>query len=263
MSTSLQHTQTSPPPPCTREQLLVDAVTVLTAAARTRPDFADFVTHALAGAAANVGGIEELLASRPGSWEAHHVRELLTATVGHDKQYLHQHRTEPLIVRVHVDDVVHEIGYADLYYLDADIDLNRREDAIYAANPAELTAEAEAALDQVERLRDRLDQQRLADWIAYGTAFAENVRKVAAEALLGLAVPVEVVVEHEWRNDLGSGADCTSVEFRIWERARDLTPLPGSGIPLADYPPGDIAQAERDAGRTPLTRLDAQSGALS
>ena len=38
-------------------------------------------------------------------------------------------------MRVHVDDVLHEIGYADLYYLDADIDLNRREDAIYAATP--------------------------------------------------------------------------------------------------------------------------------
>ena len=100
------------------------------------------MTHALAGAAANLGGIEELLAGRPGSWEAHHLRELLTAAVGHDEQYLHQHRTEPLTVRVHVDDVLTELGYADLYYLDADIELNRREDAIYCTAPIELTAEA-------------------------------------------------------------------------------------------------------------------------
>jgi hypothetical protein len=215
----------------------------------------------VAGAAANLGGIEELLAGRPGSWEAHYVRELLTATVGHDEQYLHSYRTEPLTVRVHVDDVLTDLGYADLYYLDADIELNRREDAIYAAAPAGLSVEQHAALTQLEQLRDRVDAQRRAGWTGYGSAFAENVRRVAAETLPGLAVPVDVLVEHEWRNDLGSGADCTSLEFRLWERARELTPLPGSGIPLNEYPAGaDIAQAERDAGRTPLARLDAQAG---
>lgn len=260
MTSPVRDHQTYHPDERACEQLLVDAVSVLTAAARTSPDFAEFVTHALAGAAANLGGIEELLAGRPGSWEAHQLRELLTATVGHDEQYLHGHRTEPLVIRVHVDDVLHEIGYADLYYLDADIELNRREDAIYAAAPAVLTGEAQTALDALEQLRERLDAQRLTEWTAYGTAFAENVRTVAAEALPGLAVPVEVVVEQEWRNDPGSGADCTSLEFRIWERARDLTPLPGSGIALAEHPPGDIAQAERDAGRTLLARLHAQAG---
>jgi hypothetical protein len=238
-----------------REQFLVDAVTVLTAAARTGSDFAEFVAHAVAGVAANLGGIEELLAGRPGSWEAHYVRELLTATVGHDEQYLHQHRTEPVVIRVHVDDVLTDLGYADLYYLDADIELNRRQDAIYATAPAGLTVAQQAALTQLEQLRERIDAQRRADWTGYGAAFAENVRRVAAEALPGLAVPVEVVIDHDWRNELGSGTDSLSLEFRIWDRARARTPLPGSGIPLNEYPPGvNIAQAERDAGRTPTHR---------
>jgi hypothetical protein len=39
--------------------------------------------------------------------------------------------------------------------------------------------------------------------------------------------------------------------------------LPGSGIPPRGYPPGaDITQAGRDAGRTPLVRLDAAGGEL-
>jgi hypothetical protein len=261
MNTPTRSAYTMPTADVSHEQSLVDAVTVLTAAARTGSDFAEFLTHAVAGTAANLGGIEELLAGRPGSWEAHYVRELLTATVGHDEQYLHAYRIEPLTVRVHVDDVLTDLGYADLYDLDADIELNRREDAIYAATPAGLTVSQEAALTQLEQLRDRLDEQRRADWTAYGEAFADNVRKVAAEALPGLGAPVEVVIEHDWRNDLGSGTDSLSLEFRLWERARDLTPLPGSGIPLNEYPPGaTIAQAEREAGRTPLARLDAQAG---
>ena len=53
----------------------------------------------------------------------------------------------------------------------------------------------------------------------------------------------------------------TGPEWRVWETARQNTPLPGSGIPLRDYPlTFDVAQVERDAGRTPLARLDAQAG---
>jgi hypothetical protein len=260
MTSPVRDHQTNRPDTRAREQLVVDAVTVLTAAARRSGDFAEFMTHALAGAAANLGGIEQLLAGRPESWEAHYVRDMLIGTVGRDEHILDAHRTEPVVIRVHVDDVLHELGYADLYYLDTDQELTRRDNAIYAAAPAELTPEQQATLDRLEDLRDQLDAQRLAEWTAYGVAFAENVRRVAAETLPGLAVPVEVVLEQEWRNDLGSGSDCYSLEFRLWNRARDLTPLPGSGIPPTDYPPGvDIAQAERDAGRTPLARLDAKA----
>lgn len=79
----------------TYEQLLAAAVEVLTAAARRPGDWAEFVTLALAGAAANVGGVETALAGRPGSWEADGVRNLLYATVGHDEHDLQRHRTEP------------------------------------------------------------------------------------------------------------------------------------------------------------------------
>jgi hypothetical protein len=69
-------------------------------------------------------------------------------------------------------------------------------------------------------------------------------------------VPVETVVATDWQPGFDSGDDLDGPEWRLWEIARQRTPLPGSGIPLGDYPPGtDIAQAEADAGRDPLTRL--------
>jgi hypothetical protein len=54
------------------------------------------VTEALAGAAAaNAGGIDTILAGRPGSWEVSVVGDSLRAAVGHDEPDLWRHRTEP------------------------------------------------------------------------------------------------------------------------------------------------------------------------
>lgn len=250
------------------EQLLNDAIRALTAAARSTSDFAEFVTHAVAGAAANIGGIDALLAGRPGSWEAHYVREMLTATVGYDEQYLLQHRTEPLVVRVHVDDILHDPGPWMLYD-EAHDELNRRENAICARHDIDEPIEDydpddQTALDELEQVRNRLDGQQEAEWATYGNAFRDNVHRAAAELLPTLPVPVEVIVELDWQNDLGpAGDDWDGPAWRMWETARLDTPLPGSGIPPRDYPPGaDIAQAERDAGRTPLARLDVAGGKL-
>jgi hypothetical protein len=251
-----------------RRQLLTDAVRTLTEAARSTGDFAEFVTLAVAGAAANIGGIEQALAGRPGSWEAHYVRGMLTSTVGHDEQYLHKHRTEPLVVRVHVDDILHDLSLWTLYD-EAHDGLNRRENAICARHDTDEPIEDydpddQAALGELEQLRNRLDRQRKADWATYGHAFRNNVHRAAAELFPTLPVPVEVIVELDWQNDLGPASDdWDGPAWRVWEAARLATPLPGSGIPPRAYPPGEgIAEAERDAGRTPLARLDAAGGEL-
>lgn len=257
------------------DQVLADAVRVLTEAARrsvTRTDhdgsehrepadFAEFVAHAVAGAAANVGGIEPILAGRPGSWEAHYVREMLCATVGYDERYLFEHRSEPVVVRVHVGDILNDLGIWRLYD-EAHDELGRREDAIHARRDDEpvddYVAGERATLDRLGQLHDALDGQRVMEWTAYGKAFAANVRRAAEELFPALPVPVEVIVELDWQNDLGlSDDDWDGPEWRLWETARRNTPLPGSGIALTDYPPGaDIARIERDAGRTPLARLE-------
>ncbi len=278
--------------PRTYEQILTDAIGVLTEAARQTStygtgdhahqepaDFAEFATLALAGAAANIGGIEALLAGRPGSWEADGVRTLLTSTVGWDEEHLLEHRTEPLTVAVHVDDLLHELGYAQLYDQAHD-ELDRRHDAIgiptvsgipgtpqFEAALARLepaTAEQQAMSDAVEQMRERLDEQRAREWAAYGQAFRENVHRAAAALPPGLRVPVEVVVELRWQNDAGSGDPPYGPAFQLWERALRDTPLPGSGIPLKHYPPDlEVAQVERDAGRAPLTRLVIREGGES
>ncbi len=51
-------------------------------------DIAEWVAGVLARAAATLGSTEALLANRPGSWEAGHVRRLLAGTVGEDDEYL-------------------------------------------------------------------------------------------------------------------------------------------------------------------------------
>jgi len=51
-------------------------------------DWAEFVTLALAGAAANVGSTAKILSGRPGSWEADRLRETPASTVGADDEDL-------------------------------------------------------------------------------------------------------------------------------------------------------------------------------
>ncbi len=97
---------------------------------RSEPiDWAEFVTLALAGAAANIGGIDAILAGRPGSWEADGVRHLLTATVGHDEAHLMEHRTKPVVIDAYVDELLVDLG-AWKAYDDAQAELIRRYDGL-------------------------------------------------------------------------------------------------------------------------------------
>jgi hypothetical protein len=83
---------------------------------RTEPvDFAEFLTRAVAAAAANLGGVEALLAGRPGSWEAEHVRTMLHSTVGFDDAQLLGHRTEPVVLTVNAEAILWDLGNGALY----------------------------------------------------------------------------------------------------------------------------------------------------
>lgn len=251
-------------------RLLAEAVRVLTSAARLSctiqagdatherlADVAEFVSLTVAGAAANVGSIEQLLAGRPGSWEADHVRNLLVSTVGADEGYLLEHRTEPITVVVNVDDLMNDLGVWELYE-EAEQELSRREDVVAHSSTTEvLSDDQEAMLDRLAALGARLEEQRAQEWAAYGDAFRANVHGAVAELMPTLAVPVEVIVNLGWQNSLGSG-DSLGPDCLLWHWARDKTALPGSGICLEDYPVGaPVPQVERAAGRRPLDRVDA------
>lgn len=100
-----------------------------------QPDWAEFVTLALAGATANLGGIETALAGRPGSWEAARVRSLLESTVGPDETDLWRHRTEPLMITLYVEDLVNERTQMWESYNAAEIAVQQMYADAEAANP--------------------------------------------------------------------------------------------------------------------------------
>lgn len=64
------------------------AVEALLRAARTEHDFAGWLAAALAQVAGQLGSAEQLVAGRPGSWEAALVDQLVCGTVGYDDEAL-------------------------------------------------------------------------------------------------------------------------------------------------------------------------------
>lgn len=142
-------------PARTYRDVLDDAVRVLTEAARLtnqpgrqKPDgswepdpnaaplaidWAAFVTDALAGATANIGGIDAILAGRPGSWEADAIRGALTGAVGADEWNLWRHRTDPLDVVLHPERILIDMNAHTSWssgFDAAEAELQRRENAI-------------------------------------------------------------------------------------------------------------------------------------
>ncbi|MEO3939322.1 hypothetical protein V3N99_21635 [Dermatophilaceae bacterium Soc4.6] len=97
------------PDPDGREQSRPDEVS-------TEPiDWAEFVTLALTGAVANLGGVSRALRGRPGSWEAESLRGLLQGAVGDDPVTLLRHRTEPLLVVLRPAEILADLGYDAVY----------------------------------------------------------------------------------------------------------------------------------------------------
>lgn len=126
----------SPASPRTWDEMMADAITILTEAARSRrpvwertddgqlqphpvrtepADWAEFVTLAVAGAVANVGSVGKALEGRSGSWEAESVRSMLLSTAGEDPSQLLTHRTEPLRVVLRPAEILTDLGYDAVY----------------------------------------------------------------------------------------------------------------------------------------------------
>ncbi len=257
------------PGPRSVEQVLAEAIAVMTEAARltwtridrdgrpvtVKADWAEFVSLTLAGAAANVGGIDDALAGRPGSWEADHVRSLVTSTVGEDEQQLLGHRTEPVVVDVFVDGIMAELGMWKAYD-DAQQELTRRYTDCTSATPAEAskmptpTVEQEQRLDELAELEERLENQRLRDWSEYGQELKTQIEAAAGRRQL-LRVPVVVLVDVEtFRVDAGGYG---ALQDQLLQEAIANTPLPGATEPLRTSPERPFP--------SPLSRLNASAPA--
>lgn len=228
------------------------AVSALTAAAlatyptpggraERRYDFGAIACQVLTTVAANLGGVEALLAGRPGSWEADSVRRMVHSTALEEE--LLAWRTEPVQLWLDPVGVLLDLGVEALYW--------QAHDELAGRYHGDLDDDQVQA---IEDERDALDRLWQADLDAYTAAYTDTVRRAAAE--LGLAVPVEVEVAEVGRCE----PDWDTLAERLHDIARARTPLPTSGLAPRDYPtghglPGEIDQA---AGRTYLARL--QSG---
>lgn len=91
--------------------------------------------------AANVGGVDALLAGRDGSWEADLVRQAVEGTAGTDDRNLLAPRTEPVRLTLDVEGVFEDCGLYRLYE-DAVDELGQRVDEA-AAGLWEAVATAE------------------------------------------------------------------------------------------------------------------------
>lgn len=188
-------------------------------------DWAEFLSQATAAAAANIGGVDAILAGRPGSWEADYVRQLLTGTVGHDEEHLLEHRTEPVVVDLYVDEILVDVGYWKLYD-DAVQKLDRRHNEIPDGTEA-----YERLVDEVAELEEQLEQQRLADWAAYGAALKANVEAAAARRP-GLTVPVVVNVDLATFRRQRPDLERWGLSDQLVAEAIDATAMPGDRPPL-------------------------------
>ncbi|MCL6550192.1 MAG: hypothetical protein K6T37_04135 [Acidothermus cellulolyticus] len=230
-----------------RDELLAAAIRSLTGAARLswpgadqdgriahRPlDVAEFVAQAVCGAAANVGGIETFLAGRPGPWEADAVRRLPVGTVGEDEKYLPEHRTEPLVVTVYIDEILNDCDVWTAYeQAHEQVEQRIIDEGLLHDDVGDLTPEREQRYDELANLEQQLEEQRQADWAAYWEAVKTNVQ-AAASRVDGLRVPVEVVVDlASFRPDSerGDAWRCDLAE-QLLDDAIAATPLPGDGRP--------------------------------
>lgn len=237
---STEHAEvTAPSGTTTLEELRAAAAATLTAAARfrydrpedqgkpwhgDRADFADLLAHVLAVVAANVGGTDQLLSGRPGSWEADLVRQLVNGTVGWDEQSQHLagYRTESIRFDLYVANLLADTGAGD-------VDL-RYDDAINAALDSLGPDADDVDCERAEAAAAALEAQRDKAYRTYGAALAEEIAREAAAR--GYTVPVEVQVLHaEYRLD-NPGPAHGSLEERLLSAAVErVTPpaAPGGG----------------------------------
>ena len=148
-----------------RNRLWVTATAALTAAAKlTHPtghqlDFADFLADALAAVTANLGGVEELLAGRSGSWEAALVDQLVNGTLGYDPTdaELIRRRTAPVTVTLNVASLVDEhAAPGNGPYIDALDQLDARYDGATEAEQEHLDHRRRRAAPRLDRPLQRL-----------------------------------------------------------------------------------------------------------
>lgn len=214
---------------------IADAIAALTTAARrertigagtpnehTEPvDFGEIACHVITAVAANVGGVEALLAGRPGSWEADYVRQIVQSAAGDDDAELMRYRTEPVRIEVDVEAVFYEFGLTDLYDRDVDELGNRWKAADDALFEAYATAEERTRVEKMERARvekicaampDGVDPDVVA-WVVRSESLEEEMRAIAKAIIQRAAAADDPLVAA-----LTAAENAMSAAFELWEQ---------------------------------------------
>jgi hypothetical protein len=216
-----------------RPELQAEAIRVLTRAAHQSTvsvdglDFADFLAQVLASTAANVGGPDRLLASRPGSWEASHLDALLRGTIDDPNDWLPL-RTEPLAITLNVAELV-ESG--DLH--PGLLGLNAAVDEVGVRYESAVEDEA---LDARDTEIDALTNRYVQEYRRYADRFTAVAR--AAARIRGISVDVIVTVDADPDSAWWSESTVTNpsaltedeLELAIWYQDHDCVTLPNVEI---------------------------------
>ncbi len=198
-----------------------DAIRALTALAHhtytngAQLDFADVMASILASTAANVGGIDYLLAGRCGSWEAGLVESLITGTV--PEEDLLRYRTEPVVVPLNVAELV-EVQCQQGGFPEALDRLNEKHQD-----------------DEDSPELDRMEAELYRRFVAVFRDYAASFQRSMTTAGAALSVPVEIRLNADddptskwWRD----GAPRNPSEYgdpvvwRLWSQAFDALGAP-------------------------------------
>lgn len=237
--------------PAANPDPIAQAIAALTAAARgtkirgegtpheqvDQADFAEVAAIVLTSVAANLGGVESLLAGRSGSWEADLVRNLVQGTALDD---LERYRTEPLRITVFPEGDFYDLGLMDLY--DHDLDLAYEREANEEQTGEEVAA-ASALVAAIERLWGQ-------DQASYRSAYLETVRAELRER--------GITAEVQPRESANEPGEWNPLVDELHEHALKTTPLPMTGK-APDFSDGSPADAVRRAGLTYLERAQASN----
>lgn len=220
---------------------LDQAIKVMTELFRETDDYSEAVTIVLASVAANAGSSYALISGRPGSWESGVLSQMLGSTVSPDDAALMQYRTEPVTVRINVEDALTDLGilepwdYEDrlMHRLDDQGTSTKEPDGgtLFTPNDPD---DYEAKIDEYNQLAEAYEQKYQAEASAYFTRFEENVRAAAAAADdgLGSGLPAHVTVHAQRVTDepddghRTEGRPYESFEERLYLAAFEATAPP-------------------------------------
>ncbi|MGB6244623.1 helix-turn-helix domain-containing protein [Gordonia sp. (in: high G+C Gram-positive bacteria)] len=164
---------------------------------RNRIDWAAFACETIAAAAANLGGSETALSGRPGSWEAAHIQQILSSTLGDRDEFLWDHRTQPVVVTLPLATALDAVDPSfDEQYQAADYKIGRPLQEAFAN--ASDGAENDYSIDELQRreeaVRAQLEARKAEDLAEYGARLSEAVLGRLRE-IVPSAVPVSVQVD--------------------------------------------------------------------